>query len=365
LTELEAAEIFVDIIPSVEMVKFAKNGSNVTTAAIKLARSYTGKQFICIPKEQPFFSFDDWFIGTTPLTKGIPADHYSKTLIFRYGDISSLEVLFDQYKDQIAAVMLEPATTILPCPKECIDNFGIKSNCLNCSNSNDNFLRQVRNVCDKNGALLIFDEMITGFRWSLGGAQEYYNVKPDLSTFGKAMANGFSLSALGGRADVMNMGSILNEGSERTFLLSTTHGAEMSSLRAFIETVKIYKSENVCEHLWKFGSNLFQGIQNLVKSHDLQNYITLDGSPILMNYLTKDRDMEVSLAFRTLLNQELIKNGVIMSWISFSLAHKEEELELTLNALNNSLLVYKDALTYGIENYLEGPIVKPVFRKFN
>lgn len=199
LTELEAAELFVNTIPSVDMVKFAKNGSNVTTAAIKLARSFTGKQFVCIPKEQPFFSFDDWFIGTTPLTKGIPNEYFSKTLVFNYGDISSLEKLFDEHIDEIAAVMLEPATTILPCPLNCGNTLSSISKCTSCSNNAQNFLKQVRAICDKNNALLIFDEMITGFRWSLGGAQEYYNVEPDLTTFGKAMANGFALSALGGK----------------------------------------------------------------------------------------------------------------------------------------------------------------------
>jgi glutamate-1-semialdehyde 2,1-aminomutase len=365
LTELEAAELFVNTIPSVDMVKFAKNGSNVTTAAIKLARSFTGKQFVCIPKEQPFFSFDDWFIGTTPLTKGIPNDYYSKTLVFNYGDIGSLEKLFDQYEGQIAAVMLEPATLILPCPISCNNSLTEKTNCMNCANKEENFLKKVRNICDKKGALLIFDEMITGFRWSLGGAQDYYDVKPDLTTFGKAMANGFALSALGGKREIMNMGSIRNDGAERTFLLSTTHGAEMSSLRAFIETVNVYKKENVCNHLWKYGADLYNGFQNLVKSHGLEEYLLMDGSPILMNYVTKDINKNSSLAFRTLLNQELIKEKVIMSWISFSLAHKEVELDITLNALNKAFKVYKNALNDGVEKYLEGPIIKPVFRKFN
>lgn len=365
LTELEAAELFVKTIPSVDMVKFAKNGSNVTTAAIKLARSFTGKQFVCIPKEQPFFSFDDWFIGTTPLTKGIPNDYYSKTLVFNYGDISSLEKLFDQYKNQIAAVMLEPATTILPCPLNCRNTMTSKSNCISCSNNTQNFLNQVRNICDKNNALLIFDEMITGFRWSLGGAQEYYNVEPDLTTFGKAMANGFALSALGGKREVMNMGSIRNFGSERTFLLSTTHGAEMSSLRAFIETVNVYKRENVCDHLWKYGAELFNGFKSLVKSHGLEEFLLMDGSPILMNYITKDQNKNSSLEFRTLLNQELIKEKIIMSWISFSLAHKNEELEITLNALDKVFNVYKNALNDGIDKFLDGHVIKPVFRKLN
>ncbi len=364
LTELEAAELFRDTIPSVEMVKFAKNGSNVTTAAVKLARSFTGKQFVCIPRQQPFFSFDDWFIGITPLTKGIPKEHFSKTLVFEYGDISSLEKLFDEYHGQIAAVMLEPATTLLPCSCSCNDDSsGIIYKCG--GNKNDNFLNKVRNLCTKNNSLLIFDEMITGFRWSLGGAQEFYDIKPDITTFGKAMANGYSVSALGGIKDVMNLGSIKNDGAERTFLLSTTHGAEMSGLRAFIETVNVYKRDNVCDHLWKYGASLYYGILDVVKKNGLEDYITMDGSPILMNYLTRDQNKEISLGFRTLLNQELIKEGVIMTWISFSLAHRNEELNKTIDALDKACKVYKAALEDGLEKYLLGHTVKPVFRKFN
>lgn len=163
----------------------------------------------------------------------------------------------------------------------------------------------------------------------------------------------------------MNMGSIKNYGSERTFLLSTTHGAEMSSLRAFIETVNVYKRENVCDHLWKFGGQLFNGFQSLVKFHGLEEFIEMDGSPILMNYITKDQNKNSSLDFRTLFNQELIKEKIIMSWISFSLAHKNDELEITFNALNKALKVYKNALNDGIEKFLEGPVIKPVFRKYN
>jgi len=364
-TELEAAELIVDLIPSAEMVKFAKNGSNVTTAAAKVARAYTHRTYICVPRQQPFFSFDDWFIGSTTMTRGIPEQHARTTLIFNYGDITSLQALFDAYPDQIAGVMLEPATTLTPCESTCGSELTYESPCSNCSNNGANFLRKVRSLCDRHGALLIFDEMITGFRWHLRGAQTYFGVEPDLSTFGKAMANGFSVAALVGRREFMDVGSISEPGAERTFLLSSTNGSEMSSLRAFIETVRVYKEKAVCQHLWHFGEKLKSGLQDLAREFGIADKFTVDGPPISMNYSTRDASGAMSLEFRTLFAQEMARNGVLMSWIAVSLSHGDSELQKTLDAARESLRVYVDSLNNGIVNYLEGPAIKPVFRKYN
>jgi len=365
LTELEAAELIVDLIPSADMVKFAKNGSNVTTAAAKLARAYTGRRYICVPSQHPFFSFDDWFIGTTVLTKGIPLEHVQSTLVFDYGDITTLKHLFDLYPDQIAGVMLEPATTVVPCKKDCGEQLSYERPCFQCPNNRSNFLHAVQQLCRSNGALFILDEMITGFRWHLRGAQTYFGVEPDLSTFGKGMANGFSVAALVGRREVMDVGSISRPGAERTFLLSTTHGGEMSGLRAFIETVRIYREKDVCRHLWSYGEKLRMGLLDIAKEFGVTGHFSPDGPPISLNYVTLDASGAPSMEFRALFAQEMVRHGVLMPWIAVSLAHNDTELDLTLDAARKSLQVYVKALNDDVKKYLQGHAVKPVFRKYN
>jgi len=364
-TELEAAELIVDLIPSAQMVKFAKNGSNVTTAATKIARSYTKRNYVCIPRQHPFFSFDDWFIGTTAITRGIPPEYSQFTLVFDYGDLESLTNLFAKYPGQIAAVMLEPATTILPCPIECDQEASREMPCRDCPDNSRNFLHAVQKLCREHESLFILDEMITGFRWDIRGAQTYYGVEPDLSTFGKAIANGFSLAALVGRREIMEVGSITNDGAERTFLLSTTFGGEMSSLRAFIETVRVYREKDVCKHLWQYGKDLKLSLYQVAKECGVSDYFVLDGASVLMNYVTRDSQGSPSLEFRTLFSQEMIRQGVLMPWIGVSLAHTNEELDMTIEAARQAFQVYAKALSDGVENYLEGQPVKPVFRKFN
>jgi glutamate-1-semialdehyde 2,1-aminomutase len=365
VTELKAAELLAELIPSVEMVKFGKNGSNATTAAVKIARAYTGRRYVCIPKQHPFFSFDDWFIGTTALTRGIPEGAANSTLVFEYGDIGSLERLFSQHPDQIAAVMLEPATVLTPCSKTCQETLTHEPPCAKCPSRTGNFLHQVQELCRRNGSLFILDEMITGFRWHLQGAQTYFGVTPDLTTFGKGMANGFSVAAVGGRRDVMEVGNIKATGMERTFLLSTTHGGEMSGLGAFIETVNVYRQEDVCRHLWRYGQQLRDGLLAAAVRNGVRDYFKLDGPAISMNYVTRDAAGDISAAFRTLFSQEMIRHGVLIPWIAVSLAHGAAELEITLAAADKALAVYSKALTDGIDKYLQGPEVKPVFRKYN
>ena len=365
MTELHAAELLVDLIPSIDMVKFCKNGSNATTAAVKIARAYTNRKYICIPRQQPFFSFDDWFIGTTEIVRGIPQEGAISTLTFDYGNIDSLKKLFEQYPNEIAAVMLEPATTLIPCHTDCTLELSYESPCTSCSCHSQNFLKQVEAICKKNKSLFILDEMISGFRWHLKGAQTYFGVTPDITTFGKGMANGFSVAAVGGRREVMEVGSITNAGQERTFLLSTTHGGEMSGLGAFIACMKIYQEQDVCKHLWRYGKKLRQSLLEIARDYQLENYFKIVGPDISMNYVTCDKDSNISMAFRTLFAQEMIKSNVLIPWIAISLAHTEKELEITIEAAKIALKIYRDALSNGIEKYLHGPAIKPVFRKYN
>jgi glutamate-1-semialdehyde 2,1-aminomutase len=344
LIELEAAEAMVNLIDGSDMVKFAKNGSTVTSAAVKIARAYTDRDYVVRCAQHPFFSYDDWFIGDTPITKGIPKPISELTLNFNFNDIESLEKLFVNYKNKISCVILEPATTVEPI---------------------DNFLQKVKELCHKNGALFILDEMITGFRWDLKGAQHYYNIQPDLCTFGKGMANGFSVAAVMGKREIMNLGGIKQEGMERMFLVSTTHGAEMCGLGALVETIKVYQELNVVDHLWDYGRKLQSGMNQIAAELGLSSYFNVDGVPVNLNYITRDKSGQPSLSFRTLFSQEMIKAGVLIPWIAISYSHTETELDLTLEAVRKSLQVYKLALDAGVEKYLVGPAIKPVFRQFN
>jgi glutamate-1-semialdehyde 2,1-aminomutase len=361
LTELHAAQLLIDLIPSVEMVKFAKHGSTVTSAAVKLARAYTNRKYIAVPYEQPFFSFDDWFIGSTVMNKGVLTETSNFTLKFHYNDIDSLNELFVKYKGQIAGVMLEPASNLKPCHDSC----EFESLCNTCEYNKENFLQKVQKSCASEGALFILDEMITGFRWHIQGAQTYFNVQPDLCTFGKAMANGQAVSAVGGRSEIMKLGGILEEGSERIFLTSTTHGAEMSALGAFIKTVEIMKKEDAIGHYWNYGKQLISGMNLLSAEYELQDYFYVEGYPCSPNYVTKDKEGNISLAFRTLFAQSMLDMQVLMPYIALSCSHQEEELKITLSAVRYALGIYKNALEDGYEAYLKSDIIKPVFRKYN
>ncbi|MDU6731438.1 MAG: glutamate-1-semialdehyde 2,1-aminomutase, partial [Bradyrhizobium sp.] len=185
--ELTCAEEFLGLIEGADMVKFAKNGSDATTAAVRLARAYTGRDLIARCGDQPFFSTDDWFIGNTPMSAGIPKVVQDLTLQFRYNDIESLRSLFAQHPGEIACVIMEAATAVEPQP---------------------GFLHAVQALCRKEGAVFILDEVITGFRWNVGGAQREYGITPDLSTFGKGIGNGFSVSALAGKRELMELGGL-------------------------------------------------------------------------------------------------------------------------------------------------------------
>jgi glutamate-1-semialdehyde 2,1-aminomutase len=361
--ELEAAERMVALIDSADMIKFAKNGSNVTTAATKVARAYTGRPYICVPRQHPFFSFDDWFIGATSLKRGVPAPHHVTTLLFDYNDIASLQALFDAHPGEIAGVMLEPATTVGPCGS-CPNAIRlVPPHCAQCSSPN--FLMQVQSLCRKSGALFILDEMITGFRWHLKGAQHLFDVDPDLTTFGKGMANGFAVAALMGKRDIMEVGGINKPGQERTFLVSTTHGGEMASLAALLETIDIYEELPVVDSLWRYGARLMQGLEALALEAGVAHAFQLQGNAISMNYLTFDASGAPSLPMRTLFSQEMIRHGVLMPWIAQSFAHGDAEFDTTMEAARKALAVYAQALEQGVDKFLVGPAIKPVFRQFN
>ncbi|NUM88094.1 MAG: glutamate-1-semialdehyde 2,1-aminomutase [Bdellovibrionales bacterium] len=352
VTEVNAAEALVNLIPFADMVKFAKNGSTVTSAAVKLSRAHTGRKYVARCVNHPFFSFDDWFIGNTVMSAGVPEEVRALTRHFSFNDISSLERLFSELPDQIACVIMEPATAEEPRPAQELG-------------SGKNFLHQVQNLCKRNGAVFILDEMITGFRWDIRGACKYYGIEPDLVAYGKGMGNGFSVAALAGKREIMELGGIHHK-KERVFLISTTHGAEMMGLGAFLEVLKVYEEMDITANLWKIGRRLADGINSICLELGIQDFFEVTGPLCSPVYVARDREKNVSLEYRTLFSQEMIKGGVFMPWISIAHMHGgDAEINLTLDAARKSLAVYSKALENGVQDYLVGPAVKPVFRKFN
>jgi len=338
--EMEAAECLTTLIPSAEMVKFGLNGSDATTAAVRLARAYTGRDMVAVCGDQPFFSTDDWFIVTTAMSAGIPAMTKGLTVKFAYNDLADLARLFDTYPDQIAAVVME-AETIQP-PAE-------------------GYFDGVRRLCDQRGALLVLDEMITGFRWHERGAQFVHGIEPDLSTFGKGMANGFPLSALTGRREVMRLGGFA-EDADRVFLLSQTNGAQPWALAALLAVVEYGRQEQVSAQLRQIGRELRRGIEAVVADAGLSSYFQLRGRDCNLVYVAKDQAGQPSQAFRTLVLQELVDHGILAPSFVVCAAHDPAAISQTLDAVAELMPVYRRALEDGVGQVLRGRPVRPAIR---
>jgi glutamate-1-semialdehyde 2,1-aminomutase len=342
--EVACAERFLTLIDGAEMVKFCKNGSDATSGAMRLARAYTGRDLIACCADHPFFSTDDWFIGTTPMDAGIPEAIRQLTVTFGYNDLASAEALFDRYPGKIAAFILEPARTDEP---------------------QAGYLHALQRLCHANGALLIFDELTTGFRWHSGGAQKVYGIVPDLSAFGKALANGFSVSALAGRREFMRLGGLDYRHRPRVFLLSTTHGAETHALAAAIATMQVYRREGVIDHLYRQGTRLRRQAEEVIRRHGLADLVKILGRPCCLSYATLDQDGRPSQAFRTLFLQETIRRGVLMPSLVVSYSHTDEDIDLTLAAMDGALGVYRRALDEGVERYLISRLSQTVYRHYD
>lgn len=341
--ELTAAEELLELIPGAEMVKFCKNGSDATTAAVKLARACTGREMIACCRDQPFFASNDWFLGTTPLDAGIPRSVQALTLTFPYNDVAAVEQLFAEHPNQIAGLIMEPAKYAHPDP---------------------GYLQSVRELCHRHGALLIIDEMITGFRWHKGGGQAYYGVDPDLSCWGKALGNGFSVSALTGKRQYMELGGLQHD-RQRVFLLSTTHGGETHGLAAAIATIRTYKQQPVIETLFARGRRLLDQGNQLIAAHGLQDFLSIHGLPCCLVYSTRDAAGQPSQAMRSLLLQETIRRGILMSSLVLSFSHSEADIDRTLEAIEGALPIYAAALEQGAEKFLVGPPSQVVYRRYN
>ncbi|MFE6921675.1 glutamate-1-semialdehyde 2,1-aminomutase [Nocardia sp. NPDC057663] len=338
-TELEllAAQDFLDLVPGADMVKFAKNGSDATSAAVRLARAVTGRTTIAVC-DQPFFSVDDWFIGTTDMAGGIPT---VDTVKFAYNDLDALAATLAG--DTVAAVFLEAATAMAePLP---------------------GYLEGVRALCDRHGTLLVFDEMITGFRWAAGGAQAVYGVTPDLSCWGKAMGNGFPISALAGKREFMERGGLRTE-HDRVFLLSTTHGPETASLAAFRAVVHAYRTEDPITRMEQAGRELADGVNSVADALGIAGYLQVRGRPSCLIFRTLDAEGAPSQAFRTLFLQELLERGVLGQSFVTSAAHDADAIAATIAACAAAAPVYRHAIERGtVDGLLRGRPVAPALRR--
>lgn len=339
--EAEVAELVSEQIPAAEMVKFGKNGSNATTSAVKLARAYTGKEIVLRCVDHPFFSIDDWFIGDTDISSGVTNETKSLTKNFKYNDIESLKsVVAKNKEDGIACVIIEPVATEEPM---------------------EGYLQAVKDICEKEGIVLIFDEVVSGFRFHPKGAQYLYGVTPHLSTFGKAMANGYSISALVGKKEIMELGGLEHE-KERVFLLSTTYGAETHHLRAAQKSIEILNQNDyeVTKYIWSVGKQIKEGYNALVKQYELEKYTRLEGIDCRPYFYFQDNSL------RTLFAQEMIKYGVLIQGIVPSYSHGKSEIDQTIEAFDKALKVLKYAIEENkVDDLLIGGPVKPVFRKYN
>ncbi|GAA1181044.1 glutamate-1-semialdehyde 2,1-aminomutase [Streptomyces hebeiensis] len=355
IVEAEAAERFLATVPTAEMVKFAKNGSDATTAAVRLARAATGRPRVAVCADHPFFSVDDWFIGTTPMSAGVPAATNELTVAFPYGDLAATEELLSRHRDEIACLILEPATHTGPPP-------GPRPR-PSTPDPTPGYLAGLRELADRHGCVLIFDEMITGFRWSEAGAQGLYGVVPDLSTFGKALGNGFAVSALAGRRDLMERGGLRHPG-DRVFLLSTTHGAETHSLAAAMAVQTTYVEEGVTARLHALGERLAAGVRDAAASMGVGDHVVVRGRASNLVFATLDENRRPSQRYRTLFLRRLLAGGVLAPSFVVSGALDDADIDRTVDVVAQACAVYRKALDAADPTpWMGGRPVKPVFRR--
>ena len=333
-TELEAelAEQIINIIPSAEMVRFGKNGTDATSASIRLARAFTGRDKVIVCG---YHGWQDWYIGSTTRDKGVPPLYKKLTFSVPFNDLGAVRKLLREHSGEFAAMILEPMSSIEPVAE---------------------YLNELKALLHKHGVLLIFDEVVTGFRYSLGGAQSLFGVTPDLSSFGKGLGNGMPISAIVGRADIMKQ-------MEEVFV-SGTFGGESLSLAAAIAVIKKMHREPVIETLWNTGDVLAVKVNKLITQYNLDQVITLNGcSPwIILNFAVY-QNVETS-AVRTLFVAEMLKRGVlILNSHNICYAHNSTDIEKVVSAYDGALRVIREAFDSGsFKEWLNYPAIDPVFQ---
>ncbi|HAT1774447.1 TPA: aminotransferase class III-fold pyridoxal phosphate-dependent enzyme [Legionella pneumophila] len=330
--ETMVSEKLIETIPCAEMVRFGKNGSDVTSGAIRLARAFTNKDRIAVCG---YHGWQDWYIGTTPRNLGVPKSTQELTHTFVYNDIDSLDRLFSAYPDQFAAVIMEP---------------------MNIEQPKSGFLESVKELAHHHGALLIFDEMITGFRFAIGGAQSYFNVIPDLATFGKGMANGYPLAALVGRKDIMQLMTEI--------FFSFTFGGETLSLAASYATINKIQSQPVIEKLFTLGTQLKEGIHQLIDKYSMEDFLSCVGHPSWSFLIFKDIEPYTSWDIKTLWIQEILARGVLsFGTHNLSYAHNEYDIDNLLKIYNEVFPLLREAIAQkNLHKLLRTEPLQPLFK---
>ncbi len=350
--EKETAENFLSLVPGHDMVKFAKNGSIVTTAAVKLARAKTNRKLVAFPGDHPFYSYDDWFIGSTPCNKGVPEEISELSVTFNSCNIESVIDLFKKYPNQIACIITEPEKPL--CGNGCL-----------CKQNSHDYLHKLLEICHENGALLILDEMVTGFKTAFPGSMTKYNIVPDMATWGKGISNGFSFCALTGKKEIMELGGINRTGEEKVFLISTTHGGETHAMAAANATIDFFRNNNVIVNIHNKNKRLIEICDFIIKEYDLSNYIQLIPSNWYPIFVFKNKDFQISNEYKTLFQQEMIKRGVLFQGAFISTyTLTEDDIHYFAKAFEMSSIIYKQAIDLGVKNFLIGEPTKPVFRKY-
>lgn len=330
--ENELAELLIKHIPCAQMVRFGKNGSDVTAGAVRLARAVTGREHIAMCG---YHGWHDWSIGTTARNLGVPEATQKLTHVFKYNDLSSLEKIFSENPGQVAAVIMEAMNYVEP---------------------KDNFLEKVKELAHKNGALLIFDEIITGFRFGLGGAQKYFNVIPDLATFGKSMANGMPISALVGKREYMEK---IND-----IFYSFTFGGEALSLAAAIATIKEMAKKKAIEHIWKLGKYLQDRTTQLIKKNELEDLMRVDGKPCWQVFMIKPAGESSDWEIKSYIQQEMIDSGIL--WYgqhNMSFSHTKKDMDKVLAAYGRIFPKVKKLIDSGkLKEELKGEPITNIFK---
>lgn len=330
--EAEVAELIVNIVPSAEMVRFGKNGSDATSAAIRLARAYTGRDHILVCG---YHGWQDWFIGSTTRNKGVPDSVSALTHKFEFNNIDSLKNLFEELGSRVAAVIMEPMNAIFPAP---------------------GFLESVKELAHSYGALLIFDETITGFRLSAGGAQELFGVIPDISTFGKGMANGFPISAVTGRREVMM--------EMEEIFFSGTFGGELLSLAAAKYVLERYQSESIVQELSENGSQLANGTLQLIDETGLSDVLSLSGHPTWIFLNWKSAEGFSVDEIKTLFMQLVFERGLlVLGTHNITLAHSSKVQRKILGIYREVFSEIQAAIAAGtLRNMLKVEPLRPLFK---
>ncbi len=331
--EAKAAQAIIDAVPCAEMVRFGKNGSDVTSTAVKLARAYTGKEKMIICG---YHGWQDWYITSTERNDGIPKCYNDLILSTKYNDFEYLEKLIEEHGDDIAGMIMEPVGAIKP---------------------ENNYLEKVREITQRKGIVLIFDELFTGFRWSVGGAQEYFGVIPDLACFGKAIANGMPVSAIAGKRKFMDQ-------FDKVFY-SGTYLAETLSLVAILKNLEKLKTHNVHAHITELGQYMIDQFTKLVAKHDLGNILGIIGYPFKSVINLADHSLHTSSELKSYFQQECAKRGVLfIGYHLISLSHSKEHVDFTLQAYDEILENLKQLHQEGtpIKDVLIGEVITPVFK---